>query len=306
MASVLITAFLLIFSYYKSDAQGKSKISISVTDTSYKRHIFEKIPNYHPDSTFKKTFFLIDKHFTYKKDCSALLTCNSGDLALVGINHPNFINQSSFIMLAGTQLIDKSPYLQSCISFSTGKELLKCLKNKCKNGKTIRNLVIMGHSDHYGFYVKRSAGLYANNFHIQEDGSKVIFATEAIKVKDLQLAFFKNEIRFHEDAVIILAGCRTAWGRTNIALEMAKALNVPVFGPNQKISFLGISNFGEEMVGEENKSFVAYIPYEGRIYQFDFMTNVMTISESIERVRKKKEEIYEALSGEVSYKPRIK
>ncbi len=280
-----------------------------VDDTSRSERIWNGKGKFFPNSKLSKYFLYSDTAFNYHKPSGLPFKIPFCDIAFVGRDHPVFPFDNTLMMVFGVELVNKSPYLQECIPFSEGKSVLKNMILKCKEGKQIRNLVLVGHSSENGYFVKSSAGIYTNDYKYNAKGELIIFEKEALKVKELQEALLRKEISFHPDASIILVGCNTAKGENNIASAISKALKIPVVGAMQKVSLMETANFGEGIYSKElqRAGYVFYIPNEDRILRYELLQPNTTVSALIEEVNFLKKQLISSTSdGAGNYIPKIK
>jgi len=209
------------------------------------------------------------------------------DLVLVGSKHPYFPQDDITLPRIADSLIKKSSYLRTVDTFSSGDEFLKRLVEATARYGKIRHLVVMGHSGFQGYFVKGSSGFHRNEYVITINGKRYPFLNGAANVNDLMVLVESRKIVFDASAIIILAGCNTAYGEENIAFDLADKLNIPVVGSNQKVDLYNVGNIGEDMKGLEKRTFIAYLPDGPDMIRYDLSSDYISISRIIEIVKMK-------------------
>ncbi|MBY0427194.1 MAG: hypothetical protein K2Q22_16285 [Cytophagales bacterium] len=210
------------------------------------------------------------------------------DLVLVGANHPFFPSDNITLSRIGDSLVHKSPYISSKATFTTGKELLEILKYVTIKHGSIGKLVIMGHSGYQGYFVEHNAGFYRDQYQIIERGKMVQLNKESRNIRSMEIAIKNKKVKFGDDAVIVLAGCNTAFGERNMALDLMLISNTVVLGTKQKIDLYNVSNLGEDMKGEEDGGFAAYLPKGKEVLAYFIKKRLLSISEAISIIEAKK------------------
>ncbi len=239
-------------------------------------------------------FFLLNFNLTNSQSLNYVLNQNAAsqieDVVLIGIDHPYYpLDNKTFSKIADS-LIYKSSFIQNKKTFSSGQDLINKLIVITQNCDAIGNLVILGHSGYQGYFVKYNAGFYRDEYEFYHHNGKVIPLDKmASRVSDLRRAVAERKIVFSDTSIIVLAGCNTAFGEDNIALDVMLATNVPVIGSNQRVDLFHGLNFGEDMLGVEQKTFYAYIPDGDSIIKYDLCHPSITITEAIKIVKKKQE-----------------
>lgn len=113
------------------------------------------------------------------------------------------------------------------VAVSTGQEIIQELKNETKVAGEITHLVIQSHGGFYGLYLDNNEGLYVDdNAWGSGSGSALI--------SDLDREVDAGNIKFSDDAVIVLGACNCAWGtdqgEPSFADELVKATGATVYG----------------------------------------------------------------------------
>ncbi len=238
---------------------------------------------YFPNSTNKRVHLLASNSvFIYRKQ--DFKTQPYIDVIFFGINHPVYPFDSKIFCELSIELVEKSPYFNIAIPFHTGKESIEKLKELCKNGKKIRHLVFYGHSGYKGFFVEKESGFYTDTYSHSDEGKKLKFTGKEARIKHLVEEKNNKRIVFDENAIVVLAGCNTYQKGESFANDLAKALQIPVVCTNQKIVIYHTSEVGEELLGIENKTFVALFYEKGEKKILDFSKTKIGISEAIYKI----------------------
>lgn len=202
------------------------------------------------------------------------------NIILVGTYHPYQEKDTKILPNIADSLASKSDFLDSVYLFSTGKEFLKILKTVSEKNK-IGNLAIMGHSGYQGFFVKKEAGFYRNDYPMEKIDPKIKVSENAAFISDLICLIKNKEIRFSKKSIIILLGCNTAYRDKNIAKDLAIASNKTVIGSSQKMDLYNVKNRGQDVLGEGIGSFVIYYFKNKKLETFTIDTKSITVNELI-------------------------
>lgn len=203
----------------------------------------------------------------------------SNNIVFVGKGHPHNPLDDVLLPRIADSLIKKSSYFKTVRVFSSGEELISCLKTLTKIHGTVGNVAIMGHSGYQGFFVKRESGFYRTPYKTEKYKPEIPLTPDAASIQDLQKAIQKRQIRFSNTSFILLLGCNTAFGPNNIAKDLATVTRIPVIGSAQKLDLYNVSSKGEDLSGEDTGSFVIYYPSNGSVAQKELGMKSATVSE---------------------------
>lgn len=202
-------------------------------------------------------------------------------VVLVGIEHPFHVKDNITLPRLADSLNLKSNYVDTVSRFSTGMEMLKCLKTITDRYGAVGNVVFYGHSGYEGYFVKQNAGFHRDRYYYSQKAKNLQMSKNAAFVSDLKKMVDAREVIFHPRSVMVLAGCNTAYGEENIALDLADALNIPVAGSNQKVDLYNVKSKGEDLKGTQSKTFFVYIPLNKEIIKYDLERPYATVTEII-------------------------
>ena len=208
------------------------------------------------------------------------------NVILVGKNHPYNPIDDIILPHIADSIIKKTAYFSQKQQFSTGKNFINKLVQITKKHGSIGNLAIMGHSGYHGFFVKGESGFYRNEYPKEKSKPEVLITAEAALISDLQKAISQKQIIFSKTSFILLLGCNTAYGNKNIAFDLATVTQIPVIGSAQKLDLYNVKNRGEDLLGEDNGSFIVYYPKNGLIEKRELGFKSSTISFLVQSVLK--------------------
>lgn len=200
-------------------------------------------------------------------------------VVLVGKDHPYYPKDNVTLRHLADSLNTKCSYVDTVLSYSTGKEVLAILQRITNEYGSIGNLVFYGHSGYEGFFVRQNAGFHRDAYYLSQKSKNVFLSKDAALLSDLKRLVEAKKIIFDPKSIVVLAGCNTAYGEDNMAVEFADMLNIPVAGSNQKVDLYNVQDRGEEMRGIESKSFFIYFPLETEIVKYDLKAPTIRITE---------------------------
>lgn len=200
------------------------------------------------------------------------------NIVLVGIKHPYYPKDDKTMPQLADSLNRKCAYVDVVYPFSSGTEVLSVLQSITRQYGKVGNVVMYGHSGYEGYFVRQNMGFHRDQYYYSQKRKGTPLSRGGALVATLRELVQKRQIVFDSNAVMVLAGCNTAYGEENIALDLADALNIPVAGSNQKVDLYNVGNKGEEMRGTEAKTFFIYFPLEAEIVKYDLQTPTIDIS----------------------------
>lgn len=169
-----------------------------------------------------------------------VLMCNflfvsASSIVVIGSNgHNSFKKDDKFFNNIGNYIqlqVSGTSYNSVC----NGKQLIDLLKYKSSYGKyPIHKLIILTHSDNYGLYMEKYAGLFTDNY-FNDLSIKGLINKDAINVTMLKDSCRKYGI-FRSNAEIIILGCSTFNKiKNNVALDICMATQTKVVASNGKL-----------------------------------------------------------------------
>ena len=109
---------------------------------------------------------------------------------------------------------------------SSGEDLLSALVSTTKTYGFVSRLAYFGHSGAGGFFLKNDEGFYYNKSVLPDNAG-----LGARTIEDLQTLIKSGDIKFSNDAICVIDGCRTAGTgevQTGIAYQLAAATGASV------------------------------------------------------------------------------
>lgn len=213
---------------------------------------------------------------------------SAANLLLVPIHHPYYPMDDKMLPRLGQMVVSKSTFHLNLQVFANGKELLAILKKATLQYGKIGHLILMGHSGYEGYFAEEGAGFYRDGYIPKtENGMGYRLRPKAATVSELALAIRQKEIVFSDSSVIVLAGCNTALGENNIAIDLMAVTEIPVIGAAQKIDLYDGVLVGTDMLGTENKTFYAYLPDGSSIIKYNLNHAAISIQKALQIVQAK-------------------